>query len=217
MSRSNRQRLFFLTLAVFITVSLSFLNSPWSSKTLSVHIGKPYTEVINDSTFSVSRNTAIYPGDPSDEKDPPYPASTWVRTPTIIEFDDPEYGFTLPETIFGAVTYKDLRVSTITTSPMSESSHFTEAILRLTEVQKTLKNRDWKLQKKDKNGWFKLESATQQEQLQKTLFDQASSISLYIPGKYSLFLSIKCFEHCSERDTKIAKYLIDISIGRERT
>ena len=68
-----------------------------------------------------------------------------------------------------------------------------------------------------RNDVMIIEGSRQQEQLQKTLFDQASSISLYIPGKYSLFLSIKCFEHCSERDTKIAKYLIDISIGRERT
>lgn len=217
MSRSTRQWLIFLTLAILITVGLGFLNSPWSSKTLSVHIGKPYSEVINDSTFSVNTNTTIYPGDTNDEKDPPVPASTWVRTPTTIEFDDPDYGFTLPETVFGVVTYKDLRVSTITTSPMSETARFTEAILRLTEVQKTLQKRGWKLQAKDKNRWFKLESATEQKQLQENLFDQTSSISLLAPGKYSLFLSIKCFEHCSARNTKTAMYLIDTSIGRDRT
>lgn len=214
---SNRQWLTFLIPAILIAVSLGFLNSPWSSETLSVHIGKPYTEVIKDSTFSVNSNTTVYPGDPKDEKDPPYPASTWIRTPTIIEFDDPAYGFTLPETVFGVVTYKDLKVVTITTSPMSKTADFTATILRLTEVQKTLQERGWKRQTKDKNDWFKLESAKEQEQLQEKLFDQASSISLYAPGKYSLFLSIQCFEHCSERNTKTARYLIDISIGRDRT
>lgn len=216
MKTSNRQWLTFLTLAILITASLSVLNSSRSKKTLSLHIGKTYAQVIQDSTFYVSSNTAIYPGDPKDEKDSPYPSSTWIRTPTIIEFDDPVYGFTLPKTVFGAITYNNFKVSTITTSPMPETVQFQEAILILTNVQKTLKERTWKLQEIENNEWFKLESVTEQKQLQEKLFDQASSISLYAPGKYSLFLIIKCYAHCSERDTKTATYLIDISIGRDR-
>ena len=119
---------------------------PLGAKTLSVHIGKPYEQVIKDSTFPVEDKTAIYPGDPNDPKDPALPGSTWISSPTIIEFDDPVYGFKLPPTVFGAVTYVSQKVSTLTTSPMTETLPFAEALDRLVATQSNLKSRRWKLE-----------------------------------------------------------------------
>jgi len=199
-----------------LLVAGSVVYSRWSTKTLSVYIGKPYEQVIKDSTFPVEGNTAIYPGDPNDAKDPPHPSSTWITSPTVIEFDDPVYGFKLPPTVFGAVTYRSLKVATLTTSPMSETMSFGKAVEQLDGLQNTLKNQGWELQPEEKNDWFRLDSVAEREQLQAKLFDQADGIDLYVPGKYSLLLLIKCYARCDERDSTTAKYLIDISVGRDR-
>lgn len=184
---------------------------------LSVYIGKPYREVARDSTFPVEDNTAIYPGDPTDAEDPPRPGSTWISSPTVIEFDDPAYGFKLPPTVFGAVTYGGQKVTTLTTSPMSETMPFGEAVVRLVEVQNTLKSQGWKLASVENNDWFEVENVAERDQLQAKLFDQAVGIDLYVPGKYNLLLLIKCYARCDKRDSTTAKYLIDISVGRDRT
>lgn len=215
MIRSNKRWLV-LIFFVFLAVG-SFIYSPWSTKTLSVHIGKPYEQVVKDSTFPVEDNTAIYPGDPNDAKDPPRPGSTWISSPTVIEFDDPAFGFKLPATVFGAVTYGSLKVSTLTTSPMSETMPFGEAVQRLGELQSILKSKGWKLQPVENNDWFRLDSVGERKRIQAKLFDQADGIDLYVPEKYSLLLLIKCYARCNERDPATAKYLIDISIGRDRT
>nr|WP_301271353.1 hypothetical protein [Pseudomonas mandelii] len=200
-----------------LLVAGSLVYSRWSTKTLSVYIGKPYEQVIKDSTFSVEGSTAIYPGDPNDAKDPPHPSSTWITSLTVIEFDDPDYGFKLPPTVFGAVTYGSRKVTTLTTSPMLETMSFRKAVERLEGLQNTLKNQGWELQPEEKNDWFRLDSVAEREQLQAKLFDQADGIDLYVPGKYSLLLLIKCYARCDERDSTTAKYLIDISVGRDHT
>lgn len=213
MIRSNKRWLILVSFALLAVGSL--LYSLWSTKTLSVHIGKPYEQVVKDSTFPVEGNTAIYPGDPDDAKDPPHPSSTWISSPTVIEFDDPAYGFKLPPTVFGAVTYGNLKVATLTTSPMSETMSFGKAVERLEGLQVILKTQGWKLQPDEKNDWFKTETVAERERLQAKLFDQADGIDLYVPGKYSLLLLIKCYARCDERDPTTAKYLIDISVGSD--
>lgn len=190
---------------------------PLGAKTLSAHIGKPYELVIKDSTFPVEDKTAIYPGDPNDPKDPARPGSTWISSPTIIEFDDPVYGFKLPPTVFGAVTYASQKVSTLTTSPMMETLPFAEALDRLLATQNTLKSRGWKLEPLENNDWFNADSGPERERLKNKLFDQAVGIDLYVPGKYSLLLLIKCYASCDKQDQTTAKYLIDISVGRDRS
>jgi hypothetical protein len=190
---------------------------PWGATTLCVHIGKPYEQVIKDSTFSVEDKTAIYPGDPHDPTDPPRPGSTWISSPTIIEFDDPVHGFKLPPTVFGAVTYASQRVSTLTTSPMTETLPFAEALDRLIATQNILKSRGWKVEPLEDNDWFNVDSAAKRGRLQATLFDQPVGIDLYVPGKYSLLLLIKCYASCDREDPRTAKYLIDISVGRDRS
>lgn len=190
---------------------------PLGAKTLSVHIGKPYERVIKDSSFPVEDKTTIYPGDPNDPKDPARPGSTWISSPTLIEFDDPVYGFKLPPTVFGAVTYVSQKVSTLTTSPMTETLPFAEALDRLVVTQSNLKSRGWKLEPLEKNDWFNLDSVPERERLRAKLFDQAVGIDLYVPGKYSLLLLIKCYASCDKQDPTTAKYLIDISVGRDRS
>lgn len=205
--------LFFLALLVVG----SLIYSRWSTRTLSVHIGKPYELVVKDSSFPVEDKTAIYPGDPDDPKDPPRPGSTWISSPTVIDFDDPAHGFKLPPTVFGAITYANKKVSTLTTSPMSETLPFTQALDRLVTVQDTLKSRGWKVEPLDNNDWFIVDSAVERERLRAKLFDQAVGIDLYVPGQYSLLLLIKCYARCDKGEPEAAKYLIDISVGRDRS
>jgi len=178
---------------------------------LRVHVGKPYQGVEKDSTFDVEEHTAIYPGEPS------HPSSTWISSPTIVEFDDPVYGFKLPSTIFGAVSYGDWNVMTVTTSPMTATMPFGDAVERLSDIQNRLKAQGWALEPYESNDWFKTESVAEREQLQAKLFDQAVGIDLYVPGKYSLLLLIKCYASCDKQDPATAKYLIDISVGRDRS
>lgn len=213
MTRSQRW-LILIFLILLVVGSLVYSRS--GTKTLSVHIGKPYEQVVQDSTFPVEDNTAIYPGDPTDAEDPPRPGSTWISSPTVIEFDDPAYGFKLPPTVFGAVTYAGQKVTTLTTSPMSKTIPFGEAVIRLVEIQNTLKSRGWQLAPLENNNWFSAVSVAERDQLQAKLFDQAVGIDLYVPGKYNLLLLIKCYAYCDKRDSTTAKYLIDISIGRDR-
>jgi len=205
--------LFFLALLVVG----SLIYSRWSTRTLSVHIGKPYELVVKDSSFPVEDKTAIYPGDPDDPKDPPRPGSTWISSPTVIDFDDPAHGFKLPPTVFGAITYANKKVSTLTTSPMSETLPFAQALDRLVTVQDTLKSRGWKVEPLDNNDWFIVDSAVERERLRAKLFDQAVGIDLYVPGQYSLLLLIKCYARCDKGEPEAAKYLIDISVGRDRS
>ena len=176
---------------------------------LRLHTGKEYESVIRDSTFPVLRNTAVYPSDP------PRPGSTWISNVTIIEFDDPTYGFRLPPTIFGAVTYRDFKVATTTTSPMLNTLPFGESANLLELLQSMLESAGWKLEPKDKNDRFKIDTAADREQLQAKLFEQAVSVNFYVPGKYSLLLVIKCYGRCDERDPRTAKYLIDVSVGSD--
>lgn len=215
MTRPMQRWLILIFFILLVAGSLVYSRS--GTKTLSVHVGKPYEKVVQDSTFPVEGNTAIYPGDPTDAEDPPRPGSTWISSPTVVEFDDPAYGFTLPPTVFGAVTYGGQKVTTLTTSPMLETMPFGDALVRLVEVQNTLKAQGWKLAPEENNDWFRIESVAERDQLQVKLFDQAVGIDLYVPGKYNLLLLIKCYARCDERDSTTAKYLIDISVGRDRT
>lgn len=211
----KRRWLMLFFLALLVVGSLIY--SRWSTRTLSVHIGKPYELVVKDSSFPVEDKTAIYPGDPDDPKDPPRPGSTWISSPTVIDFDDPAHGFKLPPTVFGAITYADKKVSTLTTSPMSETLPFAQALDRLVTVQDTLKSRGWKVEPLDNNDWFIVDSAVERERLRAKLFDQAVGIDLYVPGQYSLLLLIKCYARCDKGEPEAAKYLIDISVGRDRS
>ena len=206
MTPLKRKLLFLLSVLAVLAFYLFYSNR--ALNTLRVHVGKPYEEVIRDSTFSVKANTVIYPSEP------PRPSSTWITSPVVIQYDDPNYGFTLPATKFGAITYGDGKVIGITTSPMLEMLSFSELVPLLEEIQSRLKRSGWTPQYPNKLTWLLTTTEQQKTALQDELFNEVGLVLLGIPQKYTLAINIKCFKRCNERNPATAKYLIDISMGR---
>ncbi|WP_341829651.1 hypothetical protein [Pseudomonas gozinkensis] len=197
-----------ITLGVMLVgAGFAYFNS--GTDTLRVHIGKTYEETVADSTFRVEANTAIYPGNP------PHPSSTWISKPVIIQFDDPEHGFTLPATQFGSVGFDGGKVSNMTTSPMLETLPFDQLIVVLDQLQSQLKNAGWVQWNSETNPWVSTATEDNRQALQAELFDHVMVTVLLIPHKYSLALNVKCYARCDERDPKTAKYLIDVSVGSD--
>jgi hypothetical protein len=176
---------------------------------LVVHIGKRYDETAVDSTFGVPAHTVIYPGNP------PHPSSAWISTPVIIHFDDPEHGFTLPVTKFGSIGFDEGKVSNMTTSPMLETLPFDQLVVVLDQLQSQLKNAGWAEWNTETNPWVNTADEASRKTLQAELFDHVMVTVLLIPHKYSLALNVKCYARCDERDPKTAKYLIDVSVGKD--
>jgi hypothetical protein len=194
--------------------SLFFLiyiaQEPKATTVISAHIGKTYEGVVRDSTFPIKAKTVTYPSEP------PEPDSVWIRGSVIVKFDDPEHGFTLPPTKFGLVGFNGWKVTTITTSPMLETLPFDQLIPLLDHVQEMLKSSGWIAEYGDeRHSWFKVESESDRSALQSLLFDQAVSAALLIPHKYGMSLIVKCYARCAERDPNTARYLIDVSVGRD--
>jgi len=194
--------------------SLFFLiyiaHDPKATTVISAHIGKTYEGVVRDSTFPIKAKTVTYPSEP------PEPDSVWIRGSVIVKFDDPEHGFTLPPTKFGLVGFNGWKVTTITTSPMLETLPFDQLIPLLDNIQEMLKSSGWIAEYGDeRHSWFKVESESDRSALQSLLFDQAVSAALLIPHKYGMSLIVKCYARCAERDPNTARYLIDVSVGRD--
>jgi hypothetical protein len=193
--------------------SLFFLiyivHDPKATTVISAHIGKTYDGVVRDSTFPIKAKTVIYPSEP------PEPDSVWIRGSVIVKFDDPEHGFTLPPTKFGLVGFNGWKVTTITTSPMLETLPFDQVIPLFNNLQEMLKGSGWTLEKIGSNALIKASSEAEKNALQLLLFKHAETVIFFIPHKYSLALTIKCYARCNERDVKTAKYLIDVSVGRD--
>ena len=177
--------------------------------TIALHIGKPYKDVLRDSTFPVKSETAMRATTPQVED------STWITRPAIVKFDDPKHGFTLPPTKFGAIGYNRGKVTTFTTSPMLETLPFDQVIPLFNNLQEMLKGSGWTLEKIGSNSLIKASSEAEKNALQLLLFKHAETVIFFIPHKYSLALTIKCYARCNERDVKTAKYLIDVSVGRD--
>ena len=197
-------------LFVVLAALLVYLNRD-SEKigTISLHVGKPYKDVLRDSTFPVKSETAIR------ATTPPIEDSTWITRPAIVKFDDPKHGFTLPPTKFGAIGYNRGKVTTFTTSPMLETLPFDQVIPLFNNLQEMLKDSGWTLEKIGSNALIKASSEAEKNALQLLLFKHAETVIFFIPHKYSLALTIKCYARCNERDVKTAKYLIDVSVGRD--
>jgi hypothetical protein len=199
----------YLHKATFFMLFICLTSFHFPIDRLALHIGKPYAALVKDSTFPVKRKTAVYPSEP------PEVDSTWISSPVVITFDDPEHGFTLPETIYGAVGYSKGKVNGITTSPMVETLPFSQTAKLLGELQSMFKKTGWIPELAESNDWIKVSSDEEKRQLQAKLFDQADGVILLIPNKYSLLLHIKCYARCDERDAETAKYLIDIGLSRD--
>ncbi len=198
--------LLFVVLAVLIV----YLNRDSGEiGTIDLHIGKPYKDVLRDSTFPVKSETVVR------ATTPPLEDSTWITRPAIVKFDDPKHGFTLPPTKFGAIGYNRGKVTTFTTSPMLETLPFDQVISLFNNLQEMLKDSGWTLEKIGSNALIKASSEAEKNALQLLLFKHAETVIFFIPHKYSLALTIKCYARCNERDVKTAKYLIDVSVGRD--
>jgi len=198
-------------LFVVLAALLVYLNRD-SEKigTISLHVGKPYKDVLRDSTFPVKSETAIR------ATTPPIEDSTWITSPVIVKFDDPQHGFTLPPTKFAVVGYGKGKVTNFRTSPMLETLPFDQLIPLLDHIQEMLKSSGWIAEYGDeRHSWFKVESESDRSALQSLLFDQAVSAALLIPHKYGMSLIVKCYARCAERDPNTARYLIDVSVGRD--
>lgn len=195
--------------ALFFALLLCITSFHYPMDVLRVHIGKHYQSVQRDSTADLEKNTAIYPSEP------PHPSSTWISSPTVVEFDDPVHGFTLPPTKFGAVTYRNSKVATVTTSPMLETLPFEELVPLLERLQLMLKAAGWAPRDADKHAWVEVPNDGERSALQRKLFDQVVIVLLQIPHKYTLALNVKCYVSCDERDPDTARYLIDVSIGSD--
>lgn len=185
------------------------LGGPRPVDIISVHIEKPYENVERDSTFPVKAKTAMYPSDP------PEVDSTWISSPVVVKFDDPHYGFALPPTKFGAIGYRKEKVSTITTSPMLETVSFEQLVPLIEQLQVTLKEAGWQPRDRENNAWLSVDNEADKRALQKLLFDQVLLVMLLVPHKYGLALNVKCYARCDKRDPKTAKYLIDVSVGKD--
>jgi hypothetical protein len=157
----------------------------------------------------VKEKTAIYPSDP------PEVDSTWIISPVVVKFDDPQHGFTLPPTKFGAIGYKKEKVSTITTSPMLETLPFDQLVPLIKQIQEKLKSARWRPRETQNHAWLPIDTADEQKALQDLLFDQVVIVMLLVPHKYGLALNVKCYARCDERNVETAKYLIDISVGKD--
>ena len=205
------RKLYLGILFAIMTVLIIYLNRDSGEiGTIALHIGKPYKDVLRDSTFPVKSETAMR------ATTPPVEDSTWITRPAIVKFDDPKHGFTLPPTKFGAIGYNRGRVTTFTTSPMLETLPFDQLIPLLDHVQEMLKSSGWIAEYGDeRHSWFKVESESDRSALQSLLFDQAVSAALLIPHKYGMSLIVKCYARCAERDPNTARYLIDVSVGRD--
>lgn len=206
MTPLNRGLLFLLPILAALAFYLFCTSRALS--TLNVHVGKPYEDVVRDSTFSVKANTVIYPSEP------PHPSSTWITSPVVIQYDHPNYGFVLPATLFGAITYDDGKVSGITISPMLEMLSFSDLVPLLEDIQSRLKSSGWTPQYPNKLTWLITTTEQQKMALQDELFKQVVIVLLGVPHQYTLAINVKCYRRCNERNPATAKYLIDISMGR---
>ena len=206
MQRLRLGALVFISSCLLIYIT----RDPKTTTVISAHIGKPYERVARDSTFPIKTKTVIYPSDP------PEPDSVWLRGSVIVKFDDPEHGFTLPPTKFGLVSFSDWKVVTITTSPMLETLPFDQLIPLLDHIQQMLKKSGWMPEfEGERHSWFKIESEADRNALQSLLFKQAVTAALLVPRKYGMSLIVKCYARCDERDPNTARYLIDVSVGRD--
>ena len=199
--------LLFVVLAVLIV----YLNRESREVgTISLHIGKPYKDILRDSTFPVKSETVVR------ATTPPVEDSTWITRPAIVKFDDPRHGFTLPPTKFAVVGYGDGKVTTFRTSPMLETLPFDQLIPLLDHVQEILKSAGWRPKDDNENyTWIKTGSEADRKALQSLLFRKAVTATLLIPRKYGMSLIVKCYARCAERDPNTARYLIDVSVGRD--
>ena len=201
-----------ISLITLVTLIFYLNYSIQKISTISLHVGKSYADILQDSTFPVKSKTVIR------QTEPPVEDSTWITSPVIVKFDDPQHSFILPPTKLLAVGYSEGKVTTFTTSPMLETLPFDQLIPLLDHIQQMLKKSGWIPEfEGERHSWFKIESEADRNALQSLLFKQAVTAALLVPRKYGMSLIVKCYARCDERDPNTARYLIDVSVGRDHS
>jgi hypothetical protein len=173
---------------------------------LSLRIGQPFEEVVAASSFPVMTTSNL----PSDH--PHGFGATWVTEPAvIIQFNDPQYGFTAPATKFAAIAYDDSRVLSISTSPMLEKLPLNEAIAVIEFLQKQFQAGGWQLG--EESSWIDVDMKNR-EALRASLHKNFEIIQLVAPKKYSAIINFYCAENCDSR-LGVDLYLIDIGVCKD--
>lgn len=200
-------------LAVFAAgISVLCLGAWWYARPpvptyLVAKPGQTFEEVVKNSTFPVwekSNRPSEYPGDLK-------AGATWVYEPSVIfKLDDPDSGFSLPPTRFGAVTYMDNRVQSIVTSPMLEALPFDDTLTVLQALQDMFRAKGWVPWDGDNSQWFDLSPRGRQK-----LQDEFSEMnSLRVPKKnLEMFFSVHCERDCDDRPH--SRWLINVEIGKK--
>jgi hypothetical protein len=200
----RKRRLVTLALLGSIAWWLCYVPTP---TILSLRIGQTFEAVVAASSFPVMTSS----NRPADN--PTGMGATWVTKPAvIIQFNDPQYGFTTPATTFAAIGYDDNKVRTISTSPMLKMLSFDEAVTVIEFLQKQFQASGWQLD--NQTSWFDL-SLKNREVLHHTVRDdnngQRKIVELVAPKKYSLTLGLYCVDRCDSR-FGLDRYLIDIGV-----
>ena len=177
--------------------------------TISVRIGQTFNEVARASTFPVTAASNI----PNNSNGS---GATWVTEPAVvIQFNDPEHGFTLPATTFAAIGYMDGKVDDISTSPMLGKLPFDEAATVLARLQRQFQDGGWRPQ--PNNVWFDL-APLGREQLRKHVRKESNGFMkttmLIVPEKYEMTFRLWCAARCDSQ-IGLDRYLIDIGISQD--
>jgi len=204
-----KRRPIWLVIAVLAAVFASaFMMMPPKPSLLVARIGMRYDEVVNRSTYPALAH-GLSPTVQSG-----FGTIDVVEPAVIIEYDDPEHGFTLPPTKFAALTFGDAILETLSTSPMLEARRFPEAVEVLAQLQAVFQAGGWVPWKENGSVWFDLSPAGRQALHAELMRYSAAEQWLVIPHRHvGMIFRIKCVDDCDDVDD--ARFLIDIGLGRE--
>ncbi len=201
----NRRVIFSVLLA---SGAWAYFHTP-EPTVISVRIGQTFTEVARASSFPVISSSNV-PDNPLGS------GATWVDKPSvIIHYNDPDHGFTLPETTFAAISYMDGKVDTIATSPMLRKATFSNAMEEIAALQSQFQAGGWQLD--NGTSWYDLTPPGRErlhEELKKLSNGHMETKMLVIPQKYSMIFRIWCTERC-DSTIGLDRYLIDVGVGKD--
>jgi hypothetical protein len=194
-------------IALAVIGAVAWYMRPPTPTVLTVRIGKPFTEVVRDSTYPVFAKS-MHPAEHGG-----FGATDITEPSVILRFDDPKHGFILPPTKFVAITYLENRVVTISTSPMLKKLPFDEAVALLAQLQDQFKAGGWQPWPNNGSVWFDLTPAGRQRLYEGTFVrSRGGEQWLYVPDTYAMTFRIKCASGCTDPHGHNL-FLIDIGLS----
>lgn len=202
------KRKYILVLALLIYCAWTYFRVP-DATIISVRIGQTFEEVVHGSSFPVKTSSNI-PDNPLGS------GATWVEEPAVvIQYADPQHGFTLPATTFAAISYMDRKVDTVATTPMLRKVSFGTAMETLADLQRQFQAGGWLPD--NRSEWYDLSPHGRQhlhDELRKPSNGYTETKELVVPQKYSMIFRIRCTDHCDSRIGR-DRYLIDIGLAHD--